>query len=168
MSQGFLTHLKPGARGMRMLFNIWSPFRGAGIKVVHIAPDFSRLRVELRMKLLNRNYVGTHYGGSLFSMTDPFYMIMMIQRLGKGYVVWDKSASIRFRRPGKGTVHADFHLPDEEVERVRRIVEAEGRLEPTYTIEVKNAAGEVVAEVEKTLSIKRAEQRPAAKLPKAA
>ena len=167
MSQGFLTHLKPGARGLRLMMNLWPPLRAAGIKITHIERDFSRVRVELRMKLLNRNYVGTHYGGSLFSMTDPFYMIMMLQRLGKGYVVWDKSASIRFRRPGKGTVHADFHLSDEEVERVKRVVEAEGRIEPTYTIEVKNAAGEVVAEVEKTLSIKRADARPAS-LPKAA
>ncbi len=150
-----------GASGMRMLFNLWPPFRGAGIKVVRIAEDYSTLRVELRMKLLNRNYVGTHYGGSLFSMTDPFYMIMMLQRLGKGYVVWDKSATIRFRRPGKGTVHAEFQLSDEEVARVRRVVEAEGRLEPTYTIEVKNAAGEVVAEIEKTLSIKRSDAAPA-------
>jgi acyl-coenzyme A thioesterase PaaI-like protein len=167
MAQGFLSKLKFGARGMRTLFNLWPPFRGAGIKVVHIAPDYSRLRVELRMKLLNRNYVGTHYGGSLFSMTDPFYMIMMMQRLGKGYIVWDKAATIRFRRPGKGTVHAEFQLSDEEVARVRRIVEAEGRMEPVYTIEVKNAAGEVVAEIDKTLSIKRSDAVPA-KLSKAA
>lgn len=167
MAQGFLSRLNFGARGMRTLFNLWPPFRGAGIKVVRIAEDYSTLRVELRMKLLNRNYVGTHYGGSLFSMTDPFYMIMMMQRLGKGYVVWDKAASIRFRRPGKGTVHAEFHLPDEEVARVRRIVDAEGRMEPAYTIEVKNAAGEVVAEIEKTLSIKRSDAAPA-KLSKAA
>lgn len=157
MSQGFLTRLKPGPRALRLMMNLWPPFRGAGIKVVHIAPDYSRLRVELRMKLLNRNYVGTHYGGSLFSMTDPFHMIMMMQRLGKGYTVWDKSASIRFRRPGKGTMHAEFHLPDEEVARVRRVVDAEGRMEPVYTIEVKNSAGEVVAEIEKTLSIKRSD-----------
>lgn len=167
MAQGFLSKMSFGARGMRTLFNLWPPFRGAGIKVVRIAEDYSNLRVELRMKLLNRNYVGTHYGGSLFSMTDPFYMIMMMQRLGKGYIVWDKSATIRFRRPGKGTVHAEFHLSDAEVARVRRIVEAEGRMEPVYTIEVKNAAGEVVAEIEKTLSIKRSDPSSTT-LPKAA
>ncbi|MBL8517034.1 MAG: DUF4442 domain-containing protein [Betaproteobacteria bacterium] len=167
MSQGFLTRLKPGSRALRLMMNLWPPFRGAGIKVVDIAPDYSRLRVELRMKLLNRNYVGTHYGGSLFSMTDPFYMIMMMQRLGGGYVVWDKTATIRFRRPGKGTVHAEFHLSDEEVARVKRLVDAEGRLETTYRIDVKNAAGEVVAEIEKTLSIKRSDTS-SAKLPKAA
>lgn len=160
--QGFLSRFTFGPRAMRVLFNLWPPFRGAGIKVTHIANDFSRLRVELRMRMLNRNYVGTHFGGSLFSMTDPFCMIMMMQRLGPGYVVWDKAGSIRFRRPGQGTVAADFHLPDEEVSRVRELVEAEGRLEPVYRIEVKNAAGEIVAEVEKTLSIKRATASQAA------
>jgi acyl-coenzyme A thioesterase PaaI-like protein len=154
--QGFLSRIKFGPRAIRMLLNIWPPFRGAGIKVTHLAEDFSRARVELRMRLLNRNYVGTHFGGSLFSMTDPFWMVMMMHRLGPGYVVWDKSGSIRFRKPGKGTVAADFQLTDEEVARVRSIVDAEGKMEPMYTIEVKNAAGEVVAEVEKVLSVKRA------------
>jgi len=154
--QGFLSRMKFGPRAMRVLFNLWPPFRGAGIKVTHIAEDFSRLRVELRMKMLNRNYVGTHFGGSLFSMTDPFHMIMMMQRLGPGYVVWDKAGSIRFRKPGKGLVTADFHLPDEEVARVRDLVAEQGKLEPVYKVEVKNTAGEVVAEIEKTLSVRKA------------
>jgi acyl-coenzyme A thioesterase PaaI-like protein len=163
MSQGFLARLRPGARGLQALMNLWPPLRAAGIRVAHIEEDFSRVRVELRMKMWNRNYVGTHYGGSLFSMADPFYMIMMMHRLGEGYAVWDKSASIRFRRPGKGTVAAEFHLPDEEVARVKRQVEAEGRVEPTYAVEVKDAAtGEVVAEVEKTISVKRVEDFRAA------
>jgi acyl-coenzyme A thioesterase PaaI-like protein len=156
MAQGFLTRLKPGPRSLRLMMNLWSPFRGAGVKVTHIAEDFSRVNVELRMQWLNRNYMGTHFGGSLFSMTDPFYVIMLIQRLGPGYVVWDKTASIRFRRPGKGRVTAEFHLPDDEVARVRQIVDAEGRLEPVYRVEVKDKQGEVIAEVEKVLSVKKA------------
>jgi acyl-coenzyme A thioesterase PaaI-like protein len=160
--QGFLTRLKVGPRSMRFLLNIWPPFRGAGIKVTHIAQDFSRARVELRMKLLNRNYVGSHFGGSLFSMTDPFCMILMMMRLGPGYVVWDKAGAIRFRKPGKGTVACDIHMTDEEVARVRGIVDAEGKMEPVYTIEVKNDKGEVVAEVEKILSVKRVQPQEAA------
>lgn len=159
--QGFLSRLTFGPRAIRLLLNIWPPFRGAGIKVTHIERDFSRARVELRMRFLNRNYVGTHFGGSLFSMTDPFCMILMMMRLGPGYVVWDKAGTIRFRKPGKGTVACEIHMTDEEVARVRSVVDAQGRMEPVYTIEVKNAAGEVVAEVEKTLSVKKA---PAAKL----
>jgi len=156
MAQGFLTRFVPGPRALRLMMNLWSPFRGAGVRVVSIADDFSRVSVELRMRLFNRNYMGTHFGGSLFSMTDPFYVIMLLQRLGPGYVVWDKTASIRFRRPGKGRVTADFHLPDEEVARVRQIVDAEGKLEPVYRIEVKDADGQVIAEVEKVLSVKKA------------
>lgn len=158
MEQALLTRMKPGPRTLRHLMNLWSPFRGAGVKVTSIAADFSRVKVELRMQFFNRNYMGTHFGGSLFSMTDPFYVIMMLQRLGPGYVVWDKTATIRFRRPGKGRVTAEFHLPDEEVARVRQIVDAEGRLEPVYRIEVKDAKGEVIAEVEKVLSVKKVEK----------
>lgn len=154
--QGFLERLRPGPRVLRVLMNLWSPFRGAGIVVTELAADYSKVRVELRTRWFNRNYVGTHFGGSLFAMTDPFCMVLMMHRLGAGYVVWDKSATIRYRKPGRGTVVADFQLPDAEVDRVRRIVDAEGRFEPQYEIEVKNAAGEVVAEVVKVLSIKRA------------
>ena len=82
---------------MRRLFNWWPPYRGAGIRVREISPDFRTATVELRMKLLNRNYVGTHFGGSLFAMTDPFFMIMMMKNLGPEYLVWDKQGTVRFQ-----------------------------------------------------------------------
>ena len=66
---------------MKTLFNVWPPFRGAGVRVREIAPDFRSVHVELRMGILNRNYVGTHFGGSLFAMTDPFFMIMMMKKV---------------------------------------------------------------------------------------
>ena len=94
----------PGA--MRRLFNLWPVFRGAGIRVREIGPDFRSVTVELRAKLLNRNYVGTHFGGSLFAMTDPFFMIMMMQNLGRDYIVWDKAGTVRFLKPARGTVTA--------------------------------------------------------------
>ena len=94
MSQGFLSKLAFGPRGMRWLMNLWPPFRGVGVKVREIAPDFRRARVELRMRLLNRNYVGTHFGGSMFAMTDPFYMVLMMHVLGQ-----------RLRGVGQGGQH---------------------------------------------------------------
>ena len=101
MSQGFLSKIAFGPRGMRWLFNFWPPFRGMGVKVREIAPDFRHAVVELRMRLLNRNYVGTHFGGSMFAMTDPFFMLMLMNNLGPGYVVWDKAAPLRFRKPAR-------------------------------------------------------------------
>jgi len=139
----------------KLFMNHWGPYRGAGIRVVDIAPDYSRVVVELRETRNNRNAVGTHFGGSLYSMCDPFYMLMFIARLGKDYVLWDKSASIDFQRPGKGTVRAVFSLTAEDDARVRRETENGARYTPTYVVEVMDAQGERVAHVEKVLYFRR-------------
>jgi acyl-coenzyme A thioesterase PaaI-like protein len=155
MSQGFLSRFTFSHAGMRRLFNFWPPFRGAGIYVREIAPDFRRVTVELRMKLLNRNYVGTHFGGSLFSMTDPFFMIMMMKNLGPEYVVWDKAGSVRFLKPARGTVVAAFHLPEEAVAEARERTAGGEKHEPRFRVDIVDGSGVVVADVEKTLYIRR-------------
>jgi acyl-coenzyme A thioesterase PaaI-like protein len=154
-TQGFLARIDFSHRGMRWLFNIWPPFRGAGIRVREIAPDFRSITVELRMRLLNRNYVGTHFGGSLFAMTDPFFMIMMMKNLGPGYIVWDKAGTVRFRKPARGTVTARFHMPPERIEEARERTSGGGKHEPQFRVEILDRDGVVVADVEKTLSIRR-------------
>ena len=155
MSQGFLSRFTFSHAGMSRLFNIWPPFRAAGIRVRDIAPDFRSATVELRMKLLNRNYVGTHFGGSLFSMTDPFFMIMMMKNLGPEYVVWDKAGTVRFLKPARGTVTARFHLPEEAVAQAREVTAAGEKHEPRFRVDIVDAEGVVVADVEKTLYIRR-------------
>jgi acyl-coenzyme A thioesterase PaaI-like protein len=107
----------------------------------------------------NRNYVGTHFGGSLYSMCDPFFMLILIERLGRDFLVWDKAATIRFRRPGKGTMWARFHLDAAEVERVRARALAEETVEPVYRVRVVDGAGKLVAEVEKVVWVSR-KKRP--------
>jgi acyl-coenzyme A thioesterase PaaI-like protein len=155
MSQGFLSRIEFGAAGMRRLFNLWPPFRGAGIRVREIAPDFSGCTVELRMGLLNRNYVGTHFGGSLFAMTDPFFMILMMKSLGPEYIVWDKSGSVRFLKPARGTVTARFEMPREQVEAARENTRDGAKYEPVFRVDITDAAGVVVADVAKTLHIRK-------------
>lgn len=135
--------------------NLWGPYRGAGIRVVEVAPDFGRVVVELRETRSNRNAVGTHFGGSLYAMCDPFYMLMFISRLGKAFVIWDKAASIDFERPGKGTVRAVFTLTAEDDAKVRRETESGARYTPTYLVEVMDAQGQRVAKVEKVLYFRR-------------
>src|ERR1700677_3114560 len=88
----------------------WPPLFGTGIKVTRLDENLRAVDVEMRLRRWNRNYVGVHFGGSLFAMTDPFYMIMLATNLGREYVVWDKAASIRYRKPGNGTVRAEFRL----------------------------------------------------------
>ena len=142
----------------RILFRLirfFPPYLGAGISLRDLDPDLRYLEVQMKLWPWNRNYVGTHFGGSLYSMCDPFYMLMLIERLGRGYIVWDKAATIRYLSPGRGTMRARFELPDEEVERIRRALETEPKIEPRYVVEVKNDAGEVIARVEKTLYIRK-------------
>jgi acyl-coenzyme A thioesterase PaaI-like protein len=160
MSQGFLSRFTFGPGAMRRLLNLWPPFRAAGIRVREIAPDFRSATVELRMRLLNRNYVGTHFGGTLFAMTDPFFMIMMMKNLGGDYVVWDKSGTVRFLKPARGTVTARFALAEEEIARARAATAQGARHEPVFRVEIVDAAGVVVADVEKTLHIRRKTEKP--------
>jgi acyl-coenzyme A thioesterase PaaI-like protein len=142
-------------RFFKHFVSIWPPYLAAGIRVTRADRDLRVVEVEMRMRPWNRNYVGTHFGGSLFAMADPFFMIMLLERLGPGYVVWDKAGSIRFRRPGRGTVRARFEISPERVEEIRRAADATGKTEPTFTVAVLDADGEVVAEVEKLLSVRR-------------
>jgi acyl-coenzyme A thioesterase PaaI-like protein len=142
-------------RRLLRIISFYPPFLGAGIRVSHIGEGYRTFIVKMKLSFYNRNYVGTHFGGSLYSMCDPFYMLILIENLGRDYRVWDKSASIRFRKPGRGTVTARFHLSEEEIAAIRRTVDTEGLAEPRLTVDVVDAQGEVVARVEKHLHVRR-------------
>ena len=142
-------------RHMRMRLNIYPPFLGAGIRVKRLAPDWKEIDVEMKLHWWNANYVGTHYGGSLYSMTDPFFMVMLIENLGKDYIVWDKSASIRFKKPGRGTVFAKFRVSDQQIQEIKQALANGKKIERVFTVEVKDESGTVIAEVEKLLHIRR-------------
>ena len=135
--------------------NLWPPFLGAGIRVTRLQPDWRAIDVEMKQRFWNANFVGTHYGGSLYSMTDPFYMLMLIENLGRDYIVWDKSASIRFRKPGKGKMRASFRLTEEQIEAIRQQLQTQEKVEPTFTVQVTDEAGELVAEVQKLLHVRK-------------
>ena len=141
------------AQQLMKLANYWPPFLGAGIKIKHIADDFHRMEVEMKLTKMNTNYVGVHFGGSLYAMSDAFYMLMLIQILGKGFVVWDKAATIQFKRPGKGTVRATFELTHEQVEGIRMDALDQGKTERTLKVSILDGHGHVVAEVDKVLWI---------------
>ena len=150
-----LTRLDFGATGIRRLLNLWPPFRGAGIRVREISEDFRTATVELRANLFNKNYVGSHFGGSLYAMTDPFFMIMMMKNLGREYIVWDKAGTVRYLKPARGTVVARFTLDPRAVEEARAKTAAGDKHEPSFKVDIVDAEGNVVADVEKTLYIRR-------------
>ena len=135
--------------------NFWPPFLGAGIRVDFMAKDYHKIIVSMKLKFWNKNYVNTHYGGSLYSMTDPFYMLMLMQILGRDYIVWDKSASIRFKKPGMGKVTAVFELTPEQIESYKKELANNDKIEPLLTVTICNEVGETVAIVEKVLHIKK-------------
>lgn len=137
------------------MMRFWPPFLGAGISVKSFSSDYTDLVVQMKMRFWNKNYVGTHYGGSLYSMTDPFYMLMLMQILGRNYIVWDKSSSIRYKIPAKGTVFARFSISPDQVENIRNELEQERKIEPEFSVAITNKAGEVVAEVTKVLYISK-------------
>ena len=141
-------------RLLRWGMNFWPPFRGAGIRVRHIAADWSEARVELRHGRFNRNFIGTHYGGSLFSMTDPFYALMLMHRLGDQYLVWDQAASIDFVAPGRGPVSAQFVLDESRLQEIRRQAAAGQKVLPQFDVEVKDESGALVARVRKILYVR--------------
>lgn len=149
--------MKAMKRHMRWLLNLYPPYLGAGIRVKRLQPDWRAIDVEMKLRFWNANYVGTHFGGSLYSMTDPFYMLMLIENLGPAYIVWDKAASVRFRRPGKGKVSASFRLSEEQIEGIRQRLNTQEKVEPRFVVEVKDDSGAVVAEVEKVLYVRRKE-----------
>jgi acyl-coenzyme A thioesterase PaaI-like protein len=157
--QGFLRNIRLSANALRLGMNLWPPFIGAGIHVLHIAEDFREIKVRMALRWYNRNYVGTHFGGSLYAMTDPFFMLMLMHNLGRRYVVWDKSSRIHYRAPGKSTVYAVFRLSEEKIAAVIAETEDNEKHEPTFSVDVTDASGKVIATVEKTLYVRRAVSR---------
>jgi acyl-coenzyme A thioesterase PaaI-like protein len=141
-------------KSLLRLMSFWPPYLGAGVRLRKISSDLREVEVELVLRFWNRNYVGTQFGGSLYSMTDPFYMLMLLENLGREFEVWDKAGSIRYRRPGRGNVRARFVLESSRLEEIRAQALAEGRSEPRFLVEIRDAGGELVAEVEKSLSVR--------------
>lgn len=149
------------ASTLRHALNLWPPFLFSGIRVSMISRDWRHARVELRMRPWNRNYVGTHFGGSLFAMTDPFWMLMLLQSLGRDYIVWDKTGEIEFVKPGRRTVHACFDLDDTTLESIRAATADGHKHLRWFETQVKNDAGEVVARLRKQVYVRRKQGRPA-------
>ena len=135
--------------------NLWPPFWGAGIHVDEISHDYRSAKVSLKYGKLNRNIVGVHFGGSLFAMTDPFFMLMFSHNLGKQYIVWDRAARIEFLKPGKSNVVANFRISQEQIDEVRTEAESGEKILKDYSVDIKNTDGEVIARVTKTLYIRK-------------
>ncbi|MCC6560185.1 MAG: DUF4442 domain-containing protein [Xanthomonadales bacterium] len=143
------------ATKLRWTVNLWPPNLAAGIRVLRIDPDYRHVVVRLKRYFFNRNYVGTHFGGSLFAMTDPWWMIMMLRNLGTDYIVWDKAATIDFVKAVREPVYADFVLDAATIAEVRTIADRDGKALHWFTVDVKTADGVLVAQVRKQIYVRR-------------
>lgn len=137
----------------RVKFNFFPAYRGTGARVVFIADDYREIRIKIPLSWRTKNYVGTIYGGSMYAGIDPIYMLMLIKNLGENYIVWDKAATIRFKRPGKETLFADFILTEEELREIRETLETKKSVDRIYNVELKNKNGKVHCIIEKTLYV---------------
>jgi len=139
----------------RFILNAWPPLFFAGIRIKHMSSDYKTARVELKLRSWNKNAVGTHFGGSLFAMTDPFCMLMILAQLGNKYLVWDKSADIDFIKPGKGTVSVDFSINQNLIDDIIANTANGEKYLPQILVVVKDEQGDIVAKVNRTLYIRR-------------
>jgi hypothetical protein len=137
------------------LINFWPPFLGAGICVNKISIDYRYIEVSMKLRWYNQNYVGTHFGGSMYAMSDPFYMLILIKNLGKDYIVWDKSAVIEFKKPGRSMLKAVFKFSEEEIQAIRQQAELNEKFIFDRPIDLIDKDNEVVATVVKTLYVRK-------------
>lgn len=144
----------------KFLLNHYAPYKGAGISIDKIDLANYHIRVKMPLTRKNQNIVGVHFGGSLYSMVDPFYMLILMHHLGSRYIVWDKAANIQFLSPGRGTVYADIQLDPNEINHIKNLADNHAPVLRNYSLNIFDEAGLRIAEVQKTLYIRRKHPRP--------
>jgi acyl-coenzyme A thioesterase PaaI-like protein len=150
MSEPFLRKILP-----RRLMNLWPCYWGTGVRLKYVSKDFREIRLDVPLNWRTRNYVGTIFGGSMYGAVDPIYMLMLIKNLGPSYEVWDKAATIRFKKPGRTTLHASFTLNQDEIDRIRQELSNADSIDRIYNVDLTDEKGTACATVEKTIHIRK-------------
>jgi acyl-coenzyme A thioesterase PaaI-like protein len=159
--QGFYSKVALSPNVFRHVMNCWPPFWGTRIHIEEIAPDWRYVRTRMKLSMRNKNYVGSHFGGGMFAMTDPFYMVALKNILGEAYLVWDKAATIDYVKPGRTTVYAEFIISEEQLAEIYAKTADGEKFEPVYQVDVVDADQQLVARVHKTLYIRKRPAREA-------
>lgn len=139
---------------LKLRINTYAPYVGAGIKVDHVDLDQGLCVVSMGLNAMNKNIVGTQFGGSLYSMVDPFYMIILMHQLGSSYVVWDKTSQIDFVAPGHTKVTARMKVDSSEISIIQELAVGGAPVFREYRTDIVDANQKVVATVTKTLYIR--------------
>ena len=146
-------------KSLRRFINLYPPYIGAGIKVDYISEDWKELHVSMRLRWYNRNVVGTHFGGSLYSMIDPHLMLLLMKLLGKEYIVWDKSATIDFIKASRKKVNAVLKVTDEDLEEIKRNTENGDKYFSTFIVEIRDEDNELIARADKIIYVRKKRQK---------
>jgi acyl-coenzyme A thioesterase PaaI-like protein len=149
MAESFQSRLR------RWGFNFFPVYRRTGARITYISGDWCEVHIKLPLNWKTRNYVGTIFGGSMYAAVDPLYMVMFIKLLGPEYIVWDKAASIKFKQPGRSTLHAKFKIEKAELNYIRKTLKVQSNLDRTYQIELIDKDGAICAMVEKIIHFKK-------------
>lgn len=149
----FFKHFFTDAQIFKYGFNLSPMYRRSTARVSEISDDLHYVKVTIPINYKNKNYVGSIFGGSLYSATDPIFMIQLINILGNDYVVWDKSACIKFKRPVREKVFVEFILSEEDIAQIKQDVKAKGEIDVEKTIQIKNDNGTVFSEVHKIVYV---------------
>jgi len=146
-------------RLFRMVLNSWPPYLGAGVCVEEIGKDWGKIRVGMKLRWYNKNYLRTHFGGSLFSMTDPFFVLILMANLGKDYIVWDSSSKIQFIQPGRGKVSATFIVDEARLDGLRDAAVSGEKMLEKFRVDILDEDNSPVARVYKTIYIRKKKSR---------
>ena len=140
---------------LKRILNLYPPYLGAGVKVTYISEDWKELHVSMSLRWFNRNAVGTHFGGSLYSMIDPHLMLLLMQLLGKEYLVWDKSADIEFVKASKKKVTSVLKVSNADLKVIRRSTINGEKYFSNFIVEIWDEDDDLVAKVKKTIYVRR-------------
>ncbi|MBM9545400.1 DUF4442 domain-containing protein [Leptospira sp. 201903074] len=141
--------------GFRWTINLYSPFFGSGIKVIKYEKDKHLIVVQLKMNFFNKGYMGTHFGGSLYSMCDPFYVFLLMKRLGSQYMVWDKRAEIDYIKQNSQSVIAKFEVTESDIDKIKVLLSVQKKIDYTFLINVTDSQGITIATIKKIIYIRK-------------
>ena len=140
---------------LKRILNLYPPYLGAGVKVTYISEDWRELRVSMSLRWFNRNAVGTHFGGSLYSMIDPHLMLLLMQLLGKEYLVWDKAANIEFIKASKKKLTSVIKVSNKDLEVIKKNTDNGEKYFSNFIVEIRDEDNDLVTRVKKTIYIRR-------------
>jgi hypothetical protein len=134
-------------------FNISPMYRRSVARIIYVSENLQEVVIKIPLNYKNRNYVGSIYGGSMLSATDPIYMTQLMNILGNDFVVWDKATTVRYKRPAREQVFAKFIFSDEEIIQIKNEIILKNEIDLIKKVNIVNKSDEVFAEVTKTIYI---------------